>query len=176
MGQCETRPRSTTGSVDSSSPSGNARASRSPISRIFSAVCSIQPAGAVDQRAEIRERGDHHVDGLQVATLVQFAERGGVELAEAFFLDGVEPGKPMLRAIVELDVQYEGLQQVVFHQRGDERGRPLDALVQHAEYAGDAFEVVGVTAVLAEYGLALSLAQARAVEVDVHHLAVRRVA
>src|SRR5687767_14856749 len=107
MGQCVTRPRNTTGSVDSSRPAGSARASTPVTSRIFSAFGNIQLAGALDEVAEVRERGDDHVDGQQVAALVQLAQRRDVEFAQPFLLDGVEAREAVLGAVQELDVEHK---------------------------------------------------------------------
>jgi hypothetical protein len=86
----------------------------------------------LDQVAEVGERGDDHEDGLQVTLLVQLAQRLRAERGEFLLADGVETGEPVLRAIAELDVQREGLEQFVFDQRGHEWIGGGQALVEVA--------------------------------------------
>src|SRR4051812_32123951 len=116
-----------TGSRESRSSSDNGRGSTSRHSLVVSAIGSIQLVGTLDERAEVGQRGHHHVDGTEVATLVQLAERRSVELVELFLVDRVEAGEAMLRAVVELDVEREGFEQLVLQQRRHEGRRGLDA-------------------------------------------------
>ena len=62
---------------------------------------------------------------------MQLAERRAIELGEPFLLDGVEAAEPVLRAILELDVDHEGFEQVVLEQK--EAGYDFLALTAKAQ-------------------------------------------
>src|SRR5690606_15923550 len=106
-------PLSTDGCVDSSTSSGSARGSTPVSSRTLWEIASIELVHALDQRAEVGERCNDHVDGQQVTGAIQALQRRAVQIQQAFFLEGVEAGEPILRAIVQLDVEHERFQQVM---------------------------------------------------------------
>src|SRR5687767_9907374 len=99
MGQSATKPFSTNGSVESSTSSGNARGSTPVISRILLAIGSIAFVHALDERSEVRERCDRHIDRLQVAGAVETFEHRAVESEQPLLIDGVETRQPILRAV-----------------------------------------------------------------------------
>src|SRR5689334_5012006 len=174
MGQSAARPRSTSGSVDSSTSSGSARRFAPATSWMRSALSGIEPARTIDHSAEIRQRGNHHEQRLQMSLAVQFAECLGAERLQAVFLDGVEAGELLLAPIAESDVEREPFQQVELLERRNERLNRCDAFVDGREQGNLAHQELGVRAVLVEQTLALGAAHPRAVEIDVDDLAVGR--
>src|SRR5690348_1012470 len=111
MGQCAATPRSTSGRVEFSTLSGSAPGSAPVTSSMVSARGGIESAGALDQVAEMRERGDHHEDRLQITLRMQLAERLCTKARQLLFADGVEADEAVLRTVAELDVEREGLEQ-----------------------------------------------------------------
>src|SRR5262245_21203277 len=113
IGQSATNPRSTSGRVEVRISSGKTRGSTPRVSAIFSATAGMQAIPPFDEHAELGERGNRHIDRLQIAGLVEAFERATFECVEALLVDRVEAGEAILRAVDQRDIEHEGFDQLV---------------------------------------------------------------
>src|SRR3546814_15249039 len=82
-GQAATRPGRPSGVVERRTSSGNARGATPASSRIgLSTIAGIRAVHPFDEDAEIRKRGDCHVDRFQVSVARQPRKRIAVERAQ----------------------------------------------------------------------------------------------
>ena len=77
---------------------------------------------AFDQCAKVGHGRDYHVDGLQVAGSIQLFQHAAGQCGKTLFVDGVEAGKAILRAVIQLDIEDERLQQLAPAMRPESPG------------------------------------------------------
>src|SRR5262245_27493623 len=129
-------------------------------------MCAVLP---FDERAEVRERGDGHINGREMSRRVQSFERGAAERGELLLVDDVETRQTVLGAARELNIEDERFEQFVLEQRCDERRRALDALMNREQHGVHSLQKLRGPAVRAEQYLALRPADALTLHVYVNH-------
>ncbi len=75
----------------------------------------------------------HHINRLQVAFLVKGGQCISAKGGQLLLADGVETGEAVFGAVTQFNVQIEGFEELMFHQRRTERPVFTVAVLQGVE-------------------------------------------
>src|SRR5215471_112803 len=115
---------------------------------------------------KLLERGDHQVNETQEVPTEELEHDRIRHLAQGFLVDGVQADALARRAIVELRLDVDRLDELELEEPRNEQLRHLDPGVKALESVHDALQVPGRLSDCGEEVLALLDADARMIEVD----------